>query len=144
MSIKSSVLEKFRKRIAWDDINTQVLNSQLECARYEEIGNQKIDEADITSDACCVSGNGSAEIVVRENLTICGLHLIPHILKIFKTNTISHKLHYKEGNQVLKNSSSKFPRVNDILKLSKKKPCIFKINSHIRQKVVTKPRFKKI
>ena len=66
MSIKSSALEKFRRRIAWDDINTQVLISQLECARYEEIGNQKID-ADITSDACCVSGNGSAEIVVREN-----------------------------------------------------------------------------
>ena len=89
MSIKSSVLEKFRKRIAWDDINTQVLISQLECARYEEIGNQKIDKAAITSDPCCVSGNGSAEIVVRENLTICGLHLIPYILKIFKTNTIS-------------------------------------------------------
>jgi len=105
MSIKSSVLENFRRRIAWEDINTQALISQLECARHEEIGNQKKDEADITSYACSVSGNGSAEIVVRENLTICGLHLIPHILKIFNTNTISHKLHYKEGDQVLKDSS---------------------------------------
>ena len=51
---------------------------------------------------------------------------------------------YKTVNQVLKNSSSEFPRVNDILKLSKKKPCIFKINSHTKQKVVVKPKFKKI
>lgn len=58
--------------------------------------------------------------------------------------TIDYIEDYKTVNQVLKNSSSEFPRVNDILKLSKKKPCIFKINSHTKQKVVVKPKFKKI
>lgn len=57
--------------------------------------------------------------------------------------TIDFYEDFKTVNEVLLNCSKKFPKLNDILKLSKKKPYIFKINSHIIQKSVTRPKFKK-
>ena len=55
--------------------------------------------------------------------------------------TVDYFEDYKTVNEVLKNSPADFPSINDILKLYKK-PNIFKINAHIVQKPVTKPRFK--
>lgn len=56
--------------------------------------------------------------------------------------TIDYDEDYKTVNKVLKNLPTNFPSIKDILKLYEKKPNIFKINSHIVQKPVTKPRFK--
>lgn len=57
--------------------------------------------------------------------------------------TIDFKEDLQTVNEVLKNCPKKYPRINDIIILSKKKPSIFKINSHIIQKPVTRPTFKK-
>ena len=56
--------------------------------------------------------------------------------------TVDYAEDYKTINEVLKNLPADFPSINDILKLYKKKPNIFKINAHIVQKPVTRPRFR--
>lgn len=67
--------------------------------------------------------------------------------KPFSKHNIRLTIDFKEDlqtvNEVLKNCAKKYPKVNDVIILSKQKPNIFKINSHIVQKAVTRPTFKK-
>ena len=62
--------------------------------------------------------------------------------KITARLTIDYLEDFKVVNQVIEACDKKFPKFNDIAKLNRKNNKLFKINSHIVQKPVTKTKFK--
>lgn len=97
-------LKKFKNRIGWDSINHKYLRSHLELCLLEEIGfpeNRK-QIGDITSNVCSIEETGSAKIVAREELIVCGLPLINVINEVFSAESLIINLLFKDGDLVKK------------------------------------------
>ena len=97
-------LNKFKNRIGWDSINHNYLKSHLELCLSEEIGlsenNKQI--GDLTSNVCGIAETGSAKIVAREELIVCGLQLINVINEVFSAESLIINLLFKDGDLVNK------------------------------------------
>ena len=97
-------LNKFKNRIGWDSINHNYLKSHLELCLSEEIGlsenNKQI--GDLTSNVCGIIETGSAKIVAREELIVCGLQLINVINEVFSAESLIINLLFKDGDLVNK------------------------------------------
>ena len=81
-------LVQFRQRLVWKDLDETVLRKLIRLAVKEDLhgAGLKINtpsEGDRTTMAMDVLGKGSAAIVAREPIVVCGLPLLPLILEVF-------------------------------------------------------------
>lgn len=102
MISKPPALEKFRKRITWEDVDQKSLMSHLHFCLIEEIGESEKhnSDKDITTKSCGISDHGIANIVARENLVICGIPLIKMIINAFSAKEISVNSNFKDGDEI--------------------------------------------
>ena len=86
--LKKDRIHKFLHRVAFEDLSTDYLYTLVAMARDEDLRGfglkQPLPEpVDVTSKIISPSGSGSARLAAREALTLCGLPLVPVILKIY-------------------------------------------------------------
>ena len=102
-------LEKFRQRISWEDLNHNLIEKQIAICVEEDLGGNSLGEpslaSDITTKYCEITTKGSAYLTAREPMILCGISLIPLILKVFGTEDITFTSKYKDGDPVAKNES---------------------------------------
>jgi nicotinate-nucleotide pyrophosphorylase (carboxylating) len=86
-------LEKFRQRISWEDLNHNLIEKQIAIGVEEDLGGNSLGEpsfaSDITTKYCEITTKGSAYLTAREPMILCGISLIPLILKVFGTKDIT-------------------------------------------------------
>ncbi len=86
--LKEDRIQKFLHRVEFDDLSVDYLRRLITMAREEDLQGAGLTQSlaepiDVTSKIINPSGLGSASITAREQLTVCGLPLIPHILTIY-------------------------------------------------------------
>ena len=95
------------KRLSWDDLDLAYLRRFVEMARDEDLAGLGLrDKPRVTGDRSTTSlatapRQGSADLVARSPLTVCGLPLIPLILSVYGGNAIA-QLRVKDGRAVYK------------------------------------------
>lgn len=81
-------IQKFLHRVEFDDLSVEYLRGLATMAREEDLQGAGLTKSlkepiDVTSKIINKSGLGSASLTAREQLTTCGLPLIPHILNAY-------------------------------------------------------------
>lgn len=81
-------IEQFCRRLDWEDIDVDHLRRLIASARDEDLGGLGLAEkpsraGDVTTDSLPAEIDGTAELVARESLIVCGLPLTPLILEAF-------------------------------------------------------------
>ncbi len=94
-------LNKFQKRISWEEIDQSHLIDHLRLCVQEELASY----GDLTSNLCQIRGNGTAELVSREDMIVCGLPLVPLIFQAFKISSIRVENFVQDGDKVAKGTS---------------------------------------
>ena len=94
-------LSKFQKRISWEEIDQSHLIDHLRLCVQEELASY----GDLTSSLCQIRGNGTAELVSREDMIVCGLPLLPLIFQAFKISSIRVENFVQDGDKVAKGTS---------------------------------------
>lgn len=94
-------LSKFQKRISWEEIDQSHLIDHLKLCTQEELATY----GDLTSNLCQIRGNGTAELVSREDMIVCGLPLVPLIFQAFKISSIRVENFVQDGDKVAKGTS---------------------------------------
>ncbi|MBT6850594.1 MAG: nicotinate-nucleotide diphosphorylase (carboxylating), partial [Opitutae bacterium] len=100
-----AALSHFRQRLSWDDLDKDAIR-KLVCLAVEEdlYGKGLINETTRTGDQTTismgVSGQGTAAIVAREPLVVCGLSMIPLILKEFEVEDAAIENSKNDGDEV--------------------------------------------
>ena len=94
-------LSKFQKRISWEEIDQSHLIDHLRLCVQEELASY----GDLTSNLCQIRGNGTAELVSREDMIVCGLPLVPLIFQAFKISSIRVENFVQDGDKVAKGTS---------------------------------------
>ena len=94
-------LSKFQKRISWEEIDQSHLIDHLRLCVQEELASY----GDLTSNLCQIRGNGTAELVSREDMIVCGLPLVPLIFQAFKISSIRVENFVHDGDKVAKGTS---------------------------------------
>ena len=94
-------LSKFQKRISWEEIDQSHLIDHLRLCVQEELASY----GDLTSNLCQIRGNGTAELVSREDMIVCGLPLVPLIFQAFKISSIKVENFVQDGDKVAKGTS---------------------------------------
>ena len=94
-------LSKFQKRISWEEIDQSHLIDHLRLCVQEELASY----GDLTSNLCQIRGNGTAELVSREDMIVCGLPLLPLIFQAFKISSIRVENFVQDGDKVAKGTS---------------------------------------
>ena len=84
-----AALSHFRQRLAWDDLDESTLRNLIHLAAEEDLNGVGLKahpsrKGDQTTKALGVSGIGSAAIVARESVVVCGLPLVPLVLEGFE------------------------------------------------------------
>ena len=109
MNYNPPALEKFRQRISWEDLNHNLIEKQIAICVEEDLGANSQSgsswASDITTNYCAITAKGSAYLTAREPMILCGISLIPLILKVFGTKDITFTSKYKDGNPVSKDES---------------------------------------
>lgn len=77
-------LSDFQKRLSWRDVDPAKILPLLKISISEDIDKR----GDITSSISGVKGSGLAAIVAREEMVICGIHLIPLIINQFEGSSV--------------------------------------------------------
>ena len=93
-------LEKFKKRISWDNLNKELVYKHLSICIEEDLGtvsNSSFVRFDLSTNASKISNSGSAKLVAREPMIICGLSLIPMICDAFGTNSVTYESKFKDS-----------------------------------------------
>ena len=102
-------LEKFRQRISWADLDHSLIEKQIAICVEEDLGENSENgsnwASDITTKCCEIKTKGSAYLTAREPMILCGISLIPLILRAFGTHDITFSSKYNDGNPVVKNES---------------------------------------
>lgn len=75
-------------RISWDEIDENDIRKIIEIARAEDIHGAGLKSKppqtrDLTTDTLAPSTIGSVMLVARQEMVLCGLHLIKIILNLF-------------------------------------------------------------
>ncbi len=94
-------IEKFRRRLSWQDLDKNLIEKHLAICVEEDVG-QNLRESsacqlDVTTKYCEIFNRGSAYLMARESMVLCGLNLIPHIFKVFETEKINFESTYVDG-----------------------------------------------
>ena len=104
MNTTPPALSNFKSRITWDNLDKDLLESHLKICAEEDLGkkfHEKNDwELDITTRNCRLMGSGSAQVMARESMIICGLMLIPLILKQFTNGEVSFTTNCQDGQSI--------------------------------------------
>ena len=104
MNTTPPALSKFKSRITWDSLDKDLLESHLKICAEEDLGkkfHEKNDwELDLTTRNCRLLGSGSAQVMARESMIICGLLLIPLILKQFTNGEVSFTTNCQDGQSI--------------------------------------------
>jgi len=94
------------RRLQWDELDLVVLRKAIELARDEDcaghgiVTTNPLTGGDATSEALFPREKQvSAQIIAREKLTVCGLHLVPLILAVYH-HDFSYQTDYKDGDTV--------------------------------------------
>ncbi|HTJ79154.1 MAG TPA: carboxylating nicotinate-nucleotide diphosphorylase [Rariglobus sp.] len=102
-----AVADTLLKRLAWDDLDLAHLRRFIEAARDEDLAGLGLREKPratgdrSTASIATAPRQGSADLVAREPLTVCGLPLIPLILSVYGGNTTA-QLRVKDGRALKK------------------------------------------
>ena len=97
-----AVADTLLKRLSWDDLDLAYLRRFVETARDEDLAGLGLrDKPRVTGDRSTASlgtapRQGSADLVARGPLTVCGLPLIPIILSSYGGNATA-QLRFKDG-----------------------------------------------
>jgi nicotinate-nucleotide pyrophosphorylase (carboxylating) len=94
----------FRTRLNWNDLDSDYLRQIIGLAKIEDLaGAGLIDRpnqlGDISTMLMPEESNGTAQLVAREPLIICGLKLVPLILEAYG-KTVDFKTDFKDGDPV--------------------------------------------
>ena len=104
MNAKPPSLNKFKKRITWDNLDKVFLRKHLALCLEEDLGKnlseRKNWELDITTQNCNPGNKGSAYFISRESMVICGIHLVPLILEAFGVEEIEFKPKANDGDSI--------------------------------------------
>lgn len=102
MIFEPPALNKFKQKIAWESIDQKRLLAYLEFCVEEDLGFATKTEhrRDLTSDICSIKGEGSANLVGRERMTLCGIRLIPFIFKAFCVNSVIMETYAEDGTEI--------------------------------------------
>lgn len=100
-----AALSHFRQRLSWDDLDKDAIRKLVRLAAEEDLhGKGLINETTRTGDQTTismgVSGQGTAAIVAREPLVVCGLPMIPLILKEFEVEDAAIENSKVDGDEV--------------------------------------------
>ena len=100
-----TALSHFRQRLSWDDLDKDAIRKLVRLAVEEDLyGKGLINETTRTGDQTTismgVSGQGTAAIVAREPLVVCGLPMIPLILKEFEVEDAAIENSKVDGDEV--------------------------------------------
>ena len=92
MNPDPTALYKFKNRISWDSLDKKLLTKHLQICIEEDLGKnfdgQRLSDLDITTKNCQLQGQGTAALVTRESMIICGLQLVPLIIKELTDDTV--------------------------------------------------------
>ena len=81
-------IEQFCRRLEWDDLDVNYLRRLIESAKDEDLEGSGLAEkpsraGDVTTEALPTGIDGTAKLVARESLTLCGLPLVRMVLDAF-------------------------------------------------------------
>ena len=87
------------RRLSWSEIDADYLRSMVELARAEDIegkglANPPKNGRDITTMTLTPKTQTSARLVSREDLTVCGMELLPIILDVYESHSGSERLKF--------------------------------------------------
>ena len=101
MNPDPTALNKFKNRISWDSLDKTLISKHLQICIEEDLGKdlerQRLSDLDITTKNCHLEGVGTAELVTREPMIICGLQLVPLIIKEFTDDTVIFHTSFQDG-----------------------------------------------
>ena len=101
MNPDPTALNKFKNRISWDSLDKKLLTKHLQICIEEDLGKnfdgQRLSDLDITTKNCHLEGEGTAELVTREPMIICGLQLVPLIIKEFTDGAVIFHTSFQDG-----------------------------------------------
>ena len=109
MNPDPTALNKFKNRISWDSLDKTLLSKHLQICIEEDLGKnfdrQRLSDLDITTKNCHLEGEGTAELVTREPMIICGLQLIPLIIKEFTDGAVIFHTSFQDGELIEPNQT---------------------------------------
>ena len=81
-------LDQFRTQLKWDSIDTDYLRQLIGLAKIEDLAGAGLAErpqrlGDVTTALMPEGTRGHAQLTAREPMVVCGLHLVPLILKAY-------------------------------------------------------------
>jgi len=81
-------IEQFCRRLDWKDLDVDYLRRLIASAKDEDLEGSGLAEkpsrsGDVTTDSLPLEIEGTARLVARESLTVCGLPLTPLVLEAF-------------------------------------------------------------
>lgn len=84
--------EAFRKRLAWQDIDTEYLHQLIHLAKMEDLAGCGLAHppdrpGDVTTALMPVNPESAAQLTAREPLVLCGLGLVQPILENYEGNS---------------------------------------------------------
>ncbi len=94
----------FRTRLNWNDLDSDYLRQIIGLAKIEDLAgagliNRPNQLGDISTALVPEEANGTARLVAREPLIICGLELVPLVLEAYG-NTVDFKTDFKDGDPI--------------------------------------------
>ena len=98
-----------KKQLRWNDIDTDYLRQIIGLAKIEDLAGAGLAErpsqlGDVTTALMPESTNGTAHLIAREPLIVCGLELVPLILEAYG-GTVHFEAGLKDGSPVNKGES---------------------------------------
>ena len=109
MNPDPTALNKFKNRISWDSLDKTLISKNLQICIEEDLGKdlerQRLSDLDITTKNCHLEGVGTAELVTREPMIICGLQLVPLIIKEFTDGAVIFHTTYQDGQLIEPNQT---------------------------------------
>ena len=109
MNPDPTALNNFKNRISWDSLDKTLLTKHLQICIEEDLGKnfdgQRLSDLDITTKSCQLLGEGSAELVAREQMIICGLPLVPLIIKEFTDDKVIFHTSFQDGQLIEPNQT---------------------------------------
>ena len=99
----------FRTRLNWNDLDSDYLRQIIGLAKIEDLAgsgliNRPNQLGDISTALVPEEANGTARLVAREPLIICGLKLVPLVLEAYG-KTVDFKTDFKDGDPVATDES---------------------------------------
>lgn len=99
--------EQLFRRLRWEDIDTEYLQQLIDLARAEDMEGAGLRElprnpGDATTQIIDEDVYGTALLVARREMTVCGIHLVPMVLAAFKNGEApTFKPAVNDGAQVI-------------------------------------------